>query len=110
LRKGRGYKVPNGAVFTTVSDMARFVSFEMGYGPDTVLNKKVLLESQSQMFWTGEDATTGYGLGLMLVRKGDTVGLGHGGSAAGFLAGAYFDPSSFASWNHFPAQRRRTPI
>ena len=77
-----------------MSDMARFVSFEMGYGPETVLNKKVLLESQSQMFWTDEGATTGYGLGLMLVRKGDTVGLGHGGSVAGFLAGAYFDPSS----------------
>jgi CubicO group peptidase (beta-lactamase class C family) len=92
-RNGRGYKVPNGAVFTTVNDMARFVSFEMGYGPD-VLNKKVLLESQSQMFWAGEDATMGYGLGLMLVRKGDTVGLGHGGSVAGFLAGEYFDPSS----------------
>jgi CubicO group peptidase (beta-lactamase class C family) len=94
LRNGRGYKVPNGAVFTTVGDMARFVSFEMGYGPETVLNKKVLLESQSQMFWAQEDATLGYGLGLMLVRKGDTVGLGHGGSVAGFLAGEYFDPTS----------------
>jgi len=62
LRKGRGYKVPNGAMFTTVRDMARFVSFEMGYGPEIVLNKKVLLESQSQMFWAGEDATMGYGL------------------------------------------------
>jgi CubicO group peptidase (beta-lactamase class C family) len=94
LRKGRGYKVPNGTVFTTVRDMARFVSFEMGYGPEIVLNKKVLLERQSQMFWAGEDATMGYGLGLMLVRKGETVGLGHGGSVAGFLAGEYFDPSS----------------
>ena len=95
LRTGRGYKVPNGAVFTTVGDMARFVSFEMGYGPEIVLNKKVLLESQSQMFWAGEDAMMGYGLGLMLVRKGDTVGLGHGGLVAGFLAGEYFDP-----WSH----------
>ena len=29
---GRGYKVPNGAIYTTVGDMARFASFEMGSG------------------------------------------------------------------------------
>jgi CubicO group peptidase (beta-lactamase class C family) len=74
--------------------MARFISFEMGYGPEVVLNREVLLESQSQMFWAREDATLGYGLALMFVRKGETMGLGHGGSVPGFLAGAYFDPSS----------------
>ena len=79
LKSGRGYKVPNGAVFTTVSDMARFVSFEMGYGPESVLSKTVLLESQAQMFWAQEDAAMGYGIGLMLVRRGDVVALGHGG-------------------------------
>ena len=36
-RDGRGYKVPNGAIFTTVDDMSRFVSFELGNGPATVL-------------------------------------------------------------------------
>ena len=94
LKSGRGYKVPNGAVFTTVSDMARFVSFEMGYGPESVLSKTVLLESQAQMFWAQEDAAMGYGIGLMLVRRGDVVALGHGGLVAGFLSGEYFDPSS----------------
>jgi CubicO group peptidase (beta-lactamase class C family) len=94
LKNGRGYKVPNGAVFTTVSDMARFVSFEMGYGPESVLSRRILLESQSQMFWAEEDGAMGYGLGLMLVRKGDNVGLGHGGLVAGFLAGEYFAPAS----------------
>jgi len=94
LKNGRGYKVPNGAVFTTVGDMARFVSFEMGYGPESVLSRKMLLESQSQMFWAEEDGAAGYGLGLMQVREGNTVGLGHGGLVAGFLAGEYFDPSS----------------
>ena len=94
LKSGRGYKVPNGAVFTTVSDMARFVSFEMGYGPESVLSKTVLMESQAQMFWAQDDAAMGYGIGLMLVRKGDVVALGHGGLVAGFLSGEYFDPSS----------------
>jgi CubicO group peptidase (beta-lactamase class C family) len=94
LKNGRGYKVPNGAMFTTVGDLARFVSFELGYGSETVLKKKALLEGQSQVFWAGEDATMGYGVGFMLVRSGDSVGLGHGGSVSGFLAGAYFNPPS----------------
>ena len=94
LKTGRGYKVPNGAVFTTVGDLARFVSFEMGYGSESVLKKKVLFENQSQVFWAGEDASMGYGVGFMLVRSGDVVALGHGGLVAGFLAGAYFNPVS----------------
>lgn len=94
LKNGRGYKIPNGAVFTPVGDLARFVSFEMGYGSETVLQKKLLLESRSQVFWADENAAMGYGIGFMLVRQGDVVGLGHGGSVAGFLAGAYFHPPS----------------
>ena len=34
---GRSYKVPNRAIFTTVDDMSRFVAFELGNGPATVL-------------------------------------------------------------------------
>ena len=30
---GRGYKVPNGAIFTTVDDLSRFVAFELGQRP-----------------------------------------------------------------------------
>jgi CubicO group peptidase (beta-lactamase class C family) len=31
----RGYKVPNGALYTAVDDLARFVAFEAGFGPAT---------------------------------------------------------------------------
>jgi CubicO group peptidase (beta-lactamase class C family) len=93
-KNGRGYKVPNGAVFTTISDMARFVAFEMGYGPEIVLTRKALLESQSEMFWADDTGSNGYGIALMLVRKGNIAALGHGGLVAGFLSGEYFDPSS----------------
>ena len=34
---GRGYKVPNGGLFSTVGDLARFLAFEMGNGPEAVL-------------------------------------------------------------------------
>ena len=40
--QGRGYKVPSGALYTTVGDMARFISFELGQGPESVLKKQTL--------------------------------------------------------------------
>ena len=42
-RTGRGYKVPNGAIYTTVGDMAKFASFLMGKGPADVLPPARLL-------------------------------------------------------------------
>src|SRR5262249_4860773 len=36
--QGRGYKVPNGAIYTTVADLAKFMIFELGGGPETVLD------------------------------------------------------------------------
>lgn len=94
LRNGRGYKIPNGALFTTVGDLARFVSFEMGYGPDSVLEKSVLDDFHSRVYSANGDLSYGYGIGFMLMRKGDVIALGHGGSVAGFRAGAYYSPST----------------
>ena len=50
LVEGRGYKVPNGAIFTTVGDLARFVSFEMGDGPQDVLKRDVLRANHERSF------------------------------------------------------------
>jgi CubicO group peptidase (beta-lactamase class C family) len=38
--------------------------------------------------WTG-----GYGLGLQLLRDGERILAGHGGSMPGFIAGVYFSPA-----------------
>ena len=32
--EGRGYRVPNGAMFSTINDLAKFVAWELGEGPD----------------------------------------------------------------------------
>ena len=48
-RRGRGYKVPNGAIYTTVGDMAKFASFLMGKGPADVLAPSRLLHYQDQI-------------------------------------------------------------
>jgi CubicO group peptidase (beta-lactamase class C family) len=90
-RDGRGYKVPNGAIFTTVDDLARFVAFELGRGPDSVLARPSLDEAFGGIVATDRDLETGYGLGFMAMRRGDYSFVGHAGSVAGYYAAMYYD-------------------
>ena len=90
-RDGRGYKVPNGAIFTTVDDLARFVVFELSRGPDSVLTRSMLDDAFEGIVVTDRGMETGYGLGFMAMRRGDYAFLGHGGSVAGYQAAMYFD-------------------
>ena len=90
-RDGRGYKVPNGAIFTTVDDLARFVVFELSRAPDSVLARSVLDEAFEGIVATDRDLETGYGLGFMAMRRDDYSFLGHNGSVAGYLASMYYD-------------------
>ena len=92
-RDGRGYKVPNGAIFTTVDDLARFVVFELGRGPDSVLARPVLDAAFGGIVATDRVLDTGYGLGFMAKRRDGYSFLGHDGSVAGYRAAMYFDRS-----------------
>ena len=85
---GRGYKVPNGAIYTTVGDLARFVSFELGEGPETVLKRSTLQDHQSRVMSSSGALDSGYGVGFQLTRRGANVFLGHSGSVAGYTAQA----------------------
>jgi CubicO group peptidase (beta-lactamase class C family) len=90
-RDGRGYKVPNGAIFTTVDDLARFVAFELGRGPDSVLARSMLDEAFGGLVATDRLLETGYGLGFMAMRRDGYSYLGHSGSVAGYHAAMYYD-------------------
>ncbi len=68
-RDGRGYKVPNGAIFTTVDDMSRFVAFELGNGPATVLPVARLDAAFGGFVASSADLSEGYGLGFMAIRS-----------------------------------------
>jgi CubicO group peptidase (beta-lactamase class C family) len=90
-RDGRGYKVPNGAIFTTVDDLARFVSFELGRGPESVVPRAMLDEAFGGLVATDRFLGTGYGLGFMAMSRDGSSYVGHGGSVAGYRAAMYFD-------------------
>lgn len=48
LEFGRGYKMANGALFSTVGDLAKFLAFEMGLGPAGVLLPETIRENFAQ--------------------------------------------------------------
>jgi CubicO group peptidase (beta-lactamase class C family) len=91
LRDGRGYKVPAGVIFTTVDDLSRFVVFELGHGPESVLPHARLDSVFAGIVATSADMDVGYGLGFMSQRRGDFTWLGHSGGVPGYQALMYFD-------------------
>jgi CubicO group peptidase (beta-lactamase class C family) len=86
--QGRGYKVPSGAVYTTVEDLARYLSFELGEGPESVLKKKTLEENYRHFLRVkfSTDEITGYGVGFQLLGCKDLEVFGYGGFVPGYHA------------------------
>jgi CubicO group peptidase (beta-lactamase class C family) len=93
---GRGYKVPNGGVYSTVDDLAKFIAALTGASSATLLTP----ESRSAMLaiQTPGDSARGYGLGFSIqtadVEGTPLVMAGHGGSVAGYNAYITFDQAS----------------
>lgn len=101
---GRGYKVPNGAMYSTVEDLGVFLRFLTGTEGepfDGVIPRGVRQENLTKAFATG-DLASGYGFGFMARRLEDADGAsftayGHGGSVAGYRAAAWIEPETEAA-------------
>ena len=79
--------MPNGAIYTTVGDLARFASFLMGQGPDSVLKTASLERFQMQLAVPADiGLTSGYGIGFQVDRRDHYVAFGHGGAVAGYTS------------------------
>lgn len=92
-REGPGWGVPNGALYSTVGDLAKLVSLELGFGPDSVLSpgaialrNAVPVAAQPSLYW-------GYGLGTQVQRWADTVMVGHSGNTSGYTSQVWYDPA-----------------
>jgi CubicO group peptidase (beta-lactamase class C family) len=84
---GRGYKVPNGAIYTTLGDLALFASFLMGQGPESVLRLSSLESFQLQTIVPADLALSrGYGIGFETERREGYTEFGHNGAVAGYTA------------------------
>ena len=101
---GRGYKVPNGALYSTVEDLGVFLRFLVGVegAPfDGVIPADFRQENLTKAFAAG-DLSSGYGFGFMTRRLDDAGGdsftaYGHGGSVAGYRAAAWIEPQTGAA-------------
>lgn len=92
--EGRGYKVPNGGLFTTVGDLARFEVFEMLGGPDAVLPSKELEENRHRIIIADSDLAGGRGIGFTVLNLSGHRYIGHSGGLSGYSALAYVQPAA----------------
>lgn len=91
--QGRGYKVPNGGVYSTVGDLARFMAGISGHASAQILGiegRRLLGVQQTRV-----DPTQAYGLGFRIWEgPGGARLLGHTGSVAGYTAFMALEPES----------------
>ena len=86
---GRGYRVPNGALFSTVTDLAKFAAWELGDGPASLLKKETQDANYAGTYAGAEQLSRGYGIGFMVERRGNLVFIGHNGSTDGFVSAMF---------------------
>jgi CubicO group peptidase (beta-lactamase class C family) len=90
---GRGYKVPNGGVYSTVGDLGRFVAGLTNSATVPLLGpeaRKLIRTPQ-----TPEGSRTQYSIGFFLFPQAEGgVFVGHSGSVAGYNAFLVFEPGS----------------
>jgi len=87
--EGRGYRVPSGALFSTITDLAKFAAWELGEGPAGLLKKETQDANYGRAFFYNATMTAAYGVGFFVQRRGDIVMLGHDGGVAGFQSALY---------------------
>lgn len=89
---GRGYKVPNGGIYSTVGDLARFISGLTGASSAPILGpggRRLIRVSQTP------EGDTPYSFGFSISRReGEPDLVGHGGSVAGYTAHLVFEPDT----------------
>lgn len=89
---GRGYKVPNGGIFTTANDLARFA---MGLtAAADVLQKNYRDSMQTSQTFINKKNSEGYGLGLFITGDSDDKKVKHDGAVAGYNSFMIFHPAS----------------
>jgi CubicO group peptidase (beta-lactamase class C family) len=90
---GRGYKVPNGGVYSTVADLGRLAGAMSGTPGLGILSE----EARAEMLrvQTPEAPRRGYGIGFSVeVGEDGRRVVSHGGSVSGYTAHLAFDPDA----------------
>ncbi|MCH2083491.1 MAG: beta-lactamase family protein [Saprospiraceae bacterium] len=86
---GRGYKVPNGAIYSTPNDLAKFMMGTMGFYD--LLEESKLEVMQKPAIIQNEAWWQSYGLGFRLLRDSILSTAGHTGAISGYTANFMFE-------------------
>jgi len=89
-----GWMAPAGQLWSTVSDLGRWVRFIAGDTGGVLPASVVARMREPQAVTDGDAWTSGQGLGLQLARHAGARLAGHGGSMPGFQAGLWVDPGT----------------
>ena len=92
-RSGLGFGVPSGGLYSTVRDVAKLVSFELGFGPAGVLRAETLAMRERVPVAASASLDYGYGLGFQAYRWGSVTAVGHSGNLAGYTSQVMYDTS-----------------
>ena len=84
-RPDSGAMAPAGQLWSTVTDMAKWAAFLADPAP-TVLSRETVDEMCTPVAIQDEAWTAGHGLGPELMRVGERVYAGHGGSMPGYVS------------------------
>jgi CubicO group peptidase (beta-lactamase class C family) len=85
-----GHMAPAGDLWSTADDLCRFATFLLD-GDDRVLPAATVAEMRTHAAPPPQDLPD-YGLGVQILRRGERVLFGHGGSMPGFLATVWVSP------------------
>ena len=89
-----GFAPAAGGLYSTVGDLAKLLSLQLGFGPDSVLSLDALRLRNGVPVITYSTLDFGYGLGVQVARWGDTTAVGHSGNTSGYTSQVYYDIAS----------------
>jgi CubicO group peptidase (beta-lactamase class C family) len=89
--EGRGYRIPNGGLYSTANDMAKFMKACMGYS--TILNEESLQLLQNSQT-PNVRLRSNYSFGFILYSGQGINTVGHGGSTPGYSAHFEFEKNT----------------
>jgi CubicO group peptidase (beta-lactamase class C family) len=88
-----GTMAPAGNIFSSVTDLAKFMSLEMGFG-GIDLHRRALAATHSPAWWFDAEKSNGYGIGCLIVesKSMNELIIWHGGDVDGYAATLMFAP------------------
>jgi len=90
-QNGLGISLASGGAYSTVGDVAKLVSLQLGFGPDSVVTRQTLSLRDNVPVAGNTALNYGYGLGVQVWRWADTVAVGHSGNLAGYTSMVMYD-------------------